>query len=211
MLQIILQKLYLLPIVLLSLSIHEYCHGYAAYRLGDDTAKAMGRLTINPISHLDIFGTFAMLFFGFGWAKPVPVNFGNLKYKRGGPVIVALAGPLSNLILAFLCMIITIVLIVSGAYKPGFVTEYLTLAIILNVTLAVFNLLPVPPLDGSKVVISLLPYKWQWYIYKYEIYIQLVLFALLYFGVFGPIINWFSNITIWGMAKIAEKILTLFI
>lgn len=211
MIQNILEKLYILPIIFLSLSLHEMCHGYAAYKLGDDTAKVMGRLTLNPFAHLDLLGTLAMMFFGFGWAKPVPVNYANLKYKRLGPVLVALAGPLSNLIFAFFCMVLGIALIITGRGLSGFVGSYITTAIILNVTLAVFNMLPVPPLDGSKVVISLLPYKWQYYVYKNEVYIQIVLFALLYLGVISPVINYLGNFTLGIMIKLAGLIINLFI
>lgn len=188
MFQQLLYKLYLLPIVLFSLSIHELCHGYAAYKLGDDTAKSMGRLTINPLAHLDILGTIAMLFFGFGWAKPVPVNFSKLKYRRLGPILVSIAGPLSNILLAFICYFVLVVLGINDISTEGFWGSYLLSALIMNVTLAAFNLIPIPPLDGSKVVISLLPYKWQYKVYSVEIYIQIALFALLYIGALDPVI-----------------------
>ena len=210
MLNMVLGKLYLLPVIFLSLSVHEYFHGLAAYKLGDNTAKLSGRLTINPFAHIDLLGTLAMLFFGFGWAKPVPVNYSNLKHKRLGPILVALAGPLSNILLAFVSALLLIGLMVGGVISGGFFAEYLSMAIIMNITLAVFNLIPLPPLDGSKVVLSLLPYKLQYKVYRYEPYIQVFLLFLLYMGRLDSVINYFSSLMLSGLTNAAVAIIILF-
>ena len=209
MLNNLLLKIYLLPIILLSLSVHELSHGIAAYKLGDTTARDMGRLTLNPLAHLDVFGTLAMMFFGFGWAKPVPVNFSRLKYKRLGPIIVAIAGPLSNVFIALLCYVVFEFIFYNTGSYDGFFQSYLASAVTLNATLAAFNMLPVPPLDGSKVVISLLPERAQYKVYRYEPYIQLLMFALLYIGVLNPVIRRFSYLVLTWLDKTAGFIIGL--
>ncbi len=204
MLESLLQKLIFLPVILFSLSFHELAHGYAAYKLGDGTAKAYGRLTINPIAHLDILGTVAMLFFGFGWAKPVPVNFANLKYKKAGTLLVAAAGPFANFLLATLSLVLLTLSVVFKVPLYGFISDYLVYTVIINVTLAAFNLLPIPPLDGSKIVLSFLPFKWQFSVYRYEPYIQVVFFALLYLNVLDPVIGFMQGIVLRAVSVLPE-------
>lgn len=146
--------LFVLPIFLVSLTIHEYAHAWVAYRYGDDTAKRMGRLTLNPLAHISLFGTIIMpllLHFSrippFGWAKPIPVNFSILTKQQIFKV--AAAGPLANILLAF---ILAIVFHLFGLKTLPALGNFVLLAILLNLILAVFNLLPIPPLDGSKMV-----------------------------------------------------------
>lgn len=142
--------------VLLAITLHELAHGYAAYCLGDNTAKAAGRLTLNPISHLDPIGALMMLIAGFGWAKPVPVNPFFFKGNRTtGMMLVSFAGPLTNLIVAYIAY--TIFVAGHGFYQIPFLYEFLNYCIVLNVYLAVFNLIPIPPLDGSKILAGFLP------------------------------------------------------
>lgn len=160
--------LYILISVLISLTVHEFSHGYVAFKCGDDTARNFGRLSLNPIKHIDLFGFFAMLIAGFGWAKPVPVNMRNLKKPRRDIALVSLAGPMSNLILAFIGVLVgkIILTILSSLEITPFVeTLYYNFAnffyyfIMLNLGLCLFNLLPIPPLDGSKIISSILPRK----------------------------------------------------
>lgn len=153
---------------MLAITVHEYAHGLSAYMLGDDTAKRAGRLTLNPLSHIDPLGIlFLVVTRLFGWAKPVPVNFGKLhKNRKYGPAIVAFAGPFSNLILAVISALaihsLSGVQVVEGstAYKILLpIAGMLSLSVRINVALFIFNLLPIPPLDGGRIVTSLLPYK----------------------------------------------------
>jgi len=144
-------RLILLPFLMVVISIHEFSHALMSNRLGDNTAKLSGRLTLNPLAHLDMFGTLALLIFGIGWGKPVPFNVFNLKNPRRDQALIAFAGPLSNLILA---------LLLSLVYKlvpSGFMSSSIFLLINLNLVLAFFNLIPVEPLDGFKVVLGLVP------------------------------------------------------
>jgi Zn-dependent protease len=151
--------------ILLAITFHEAAHAYAAWRLGDDTAHRLGRVTFNPLKHVDPFGTIllpALLFltkapFLFGWAKPVPVAFGRLGHPRRDMAIVAMAGPLTNVLLAFgSAILLRVVWLLPGAIAPWTV-QTLYQSILLNLVLAIFNMLPLPPLDGSRVVMSILP------------------------------------------------------
>ncbi|GFN35422.1 site-2 protease family protein [Tepidimicrobium xylanilyticum] len=163
------------PGLLLAIIVHEFSHGYMAYLLGDNTAKNSGRLSLNPLKHLDVVGLIFMLIFRFGWAKPVPINPIYFKNRKRDTLLVSLAGPLSNFILA---IIIGIIL------SKNIVTSYLMQNILLialwyNIMLGVFNLLPFPPLDGSKILASLLPDKYEYLFYKNERYLYIVLILLI--------------------------------
>lgn len=185
---------YLLSAVaaLIALTVHEYCHGYAAYRLGDNTAKNMGRLTLNPIKHIDPYGAICMVLFHVGWAKPVPVNARNFKDPKKGFAITAAAGPASNLILGFFSALIY--LVVFALVKDltfttktfGYLLISNTLSFLyifhsINIGLGLFNLLPIPPFDGSRLLNVLLPPKTYFAIMKYEkqIYIGVLVWLLL--------------------------------
>ena len=157
------------PVILLALTVHEVAHGYVAYLCGDGTAKAFGRLTLNPAKHLDLMGTLCMLIAGFGWAKPVPVNMRNLRKPKRDMVLVSLAGPVANLLLALVAACLYsltahIAFSVEAIFANGtlyniFVTviRLFSIMIQLNIGLALFNLIPLPPLDGSKILAGLLP------------------------------------------------------
>lgn len=174
-----------LAIFLISLSIHEYAHAWMAYRFGDDTAKSMGRLTLNPIAHIDLFGTIVLpLLVGFGYAKPVPVDFTVLNRRQ--MFLVAAAGPLSNILLA---VILTISFYILPLRLIPVLSNFVLWAIIFNLLLAVFNLLPIPPLDGSRMVFARMksPHAINLYrnISRFSIFI---LIAFIWFGGFSIII-----------------------
>lgn len=172
--------------VLICLTVHETCHGLAAYRLGDPTAKSMHRLSFNPLRHIDWLGLAMMFFVGFGWAKPVPVDPRYFKKPKQGMAVTALAGPVSNLLLAVLSIGISKVIYLYAPYNAvldGLFVFLLYILAPLSVGLGLFNLLPIPPLDGAKVLGSLLPDQTYFRLMRYERYGMLVLLALSYFGV----------------------------
>ncbi len=191
----VVQILLLIPVILISLSVHEYAHGYAAMKLGDNTARNLGRLSLNPLSHIDPVGFVFLLLFGFGWAKPVPVNMRNVKKGRFGFLAVALAGPFSNIILALLGAVVFNLFIVVESYVS--ISETLSLVIYLffaifvqlNVTYSVFNMIPVPPLDGSRIITAIIPRRFAEWVFRYERFIQIILIILLFRGAFSGVLS----------------------
>lgn len=144
--------------LIVAISFHEFSHAFAAYKLGDMTAKDQGRLTINPMSHLSLLGTVMLLVAGFGWGKPVPFNPYNLKNQRWGPVLIALAGPASNLLLVIVFgLLLKFVYPLLGLGPENALYYFLYVLVLLNAILMAFNLIPIPPLDGSKVLFALMP------------------------------------------------------
>ena len=175
-------------IIFCVLPIHEFAHGFVAYKLGDDTARLKGRLTLNPLAHVDPFGALMVLLVGFGYAKPVPVNIG--RFKRGKRkqymALTAFAGPVSNIIMATIftfleCLVYYKFLFVNENMQ--YVMMFLSIAAQINISLAVFNLLPIPPLDGSRILNAFLPDRIYFKIMQYERYIVLVVFALILMNV----------------------------
>ncbi len=181
-----------------AITVHEYAHGLIAYKLGDPTAKYAGRLSLNPLSHLDPIGALCMVFFRFGWAKPVPINPMYFKDRKRDSAIVALAGPLSNIILAFLSTIVFAVYYVYVYLNfPNFVTQFIytvfmQLAVV-NISFAVFNLIPFPPLDGSKILGAFLSYENYGRLLQYERFGFPVLILLSLTGFLGRILSLFIN------------------
>ncbi len=184
--------------VFLSLSIHEFFHGYAAYKLGDGTAKYMGRLNLRPSSHLDPIGAICLFLFGFGWANPVPVNPANFKIKsrKLGMVITSLAGPVSNLILAFVALLLLNIMNLFSYNATGVLASAVSVLnavfislIYMNVGLAVFNLLPIPPLDGSKILSAVLPGRIYFKIMQYERYGFIILLLILNLPIFSNMLT----------------------
>ena len=178
--------------VLLCLTVHETCHGLAAYALGDPTAKSMHRLSLNPLHHIDWFGLFMMLAAGFGWAKPVPVDPRYFKKPKEGMALTALAGPVSNFLLALLLIFISKLIYLYAPYTVvmgAVFTFCLYTAAPLSIGLGLFNLIPIPPLDGSKVVAVVLPDRAYGTLMRYERYGMLLLLALSLLGVFGGFIS----------------------
>lgn len=184
----LLDFIYRIPALLLAMSFHEFSHGYVADRLGDPTPRQSGRLTLNPIAHIDPIGLLMLWILKFGWAKPVPINPLYFKDRRKGVFLVALAGPLSNVLLA----IVTRILLVPFGHVPV-LAPILYLLYVYNLIFAAFNIIPVPPLDGSKVLWSLLPPREAYVISQYEMYGQVLLLVLVFTGIIGkvmwPLIN----------------------
>jgi len=205
--------IYWFMIFAFSISVHESAHAYVAYRMGDSTAKDQGRITLDPLKHLDLFGTIMILVSFIGWAKPVPINPRNFKNKKLGTILVSLAGPVSNMILAVLFSIPLI--FITYKFYPGAVNEikgtltpmfpasldarhiifnFCSFGFFMNISLAVFNFLPIPPLDGSKVLTGILPEKYYFKIMNYPQVSFLILILLSYTGWLGkiivPVITW---------------------
>ena len=183
----------MLPAVIICLSVHECAHGWAARALGDRTAQRAGRLTLDPMAHIDPTGFVCMLMFGFGWARPVPVNVSGfrMRNRRMGMALVALAGPVSNLILAFICYVITLFMgyrLNSDVMFIRTLTLFFSYIASLSVGLGVFNLIPIPPLDGSRVLNAFVPYSVQEKLERYQSVILLAVIFVVYFGLFDFVI-----------------------
>ncbi len=186
-----------IPVILISLTIHELAHGYVAYRMGDLTAKNQGRLTLNPLKHLDPIGALLLLVAGFGWAKPVPVNqYACKRNPQQGMAIVAIAGPLSNLCLAclggaFLCIyyLTAIQDLVTNATVNTYIYYFLLYFVQINVVLMVFNLIPIPPLDGSRVVAGFLSGNALQRYYSLERYGMILMLILVVTNLIGYVLN----------------------
>ncbi|MBO5440619.1 MAG: site-2 protease family protein [Clostridia bacterium] len=170
-----------IPTVLIALTFHECAHGFVAYKLGDPTAKYMGRLSLNPLKHLDPIGALCMVLCGFGWAKPVPVDMRQFKNPKSGMALCALAGPLTNLILGFIGAFLywLIVLIFPSIVYNWNILSLLSIFGVLNIYLAIFNLIPLPPFDGSRILSAFLPDKYYIKLMQYERYIALGFFLVL--------------------------------
>ena len=176
--------------LLYSIILHELAHGWVAYRMGDPTAKQLGRLSLNPLNHLDPIGTLMLFVFGFGWAKPVPVNFNQLRDKRMGMLWVSAAGIITNMLLAF-CAFLAERLIAPS--PTGTLAQVLYVVAQINLILAAFNLIPLPPLDGSKILLAFASQKVRNLLFRIEPFGFLIIIALLYMGLLNPVINFFQS------------------
>ncbi len=204
-----------LPILLLAFSVHESAHGYVAFKLGDPTARNLGRITLNPVKHLDLLGTICMLVAHVGWAKPVPINTRNFSNPKRDMAITGAAGPVSNLALSLIFLIILRIsmffiadgcgeeaLVCYNAFRTGsyqgslsftilsLLVYLLYLGVLMNISLAVFNLIPVPPFDGSRIFYAFLPSKWYFGVMKYERVIMIVFLVLFALGALSGPLSW---------------------
>ena len=179
------------PVILFSLTVHEFFHAWTAHRFGDDTAKNMGRMSLNPLVHLDLFGTVVMVLsrFSFGWAKPVPVNPLNLRNPRAANMWISAAGPLSNLGMALVAGYIYQLGGGGSAVGAGVVSEMLRAGVYINITLAVFNLIPLFPLDGSHILRSLLPPEYEASLDRFNRFAPFILLLIVVTGVFWMVIG----------------------
>jgi len=180
-------------LLLYSVIFHELAHGWVAYKMGDPTAKLLGRLTLNPVKHLDPIGTLMLLFIGFGWAKPVPVNLGNIpsNKRRKGIILVSAAGITANIIFAFVALLL---LRLISPEPSGMAGQVLLLLAHINIILAAFNLIPIPPLDGSKILMGFAPESVNRVLIQIEPFGFFIVIGLLYSGVLNPVINFFQYI-----------------
>ena len=186
-------------LLLYSVIFHELAHGWVAYKMGDPTAKLLGRLTLNPVKHLDPIGTLMLLFIGFGWAKPVPVNLENIpsNKRRKGIILVSAAGITANIIFAFVALLL---LRLISPEPSGMAGQVLLLLAHINIILAAFNLIPIPPLDGSKILMGFAPESVNRVLIQIEPFGFFIVIGLLYLHVLDPVINLFQYIILRGIS-----------
>ena len=198
---------------IISITVHEVSHGFAAYKCGDNTAKMYGRLSLNPLKHIDWIGALCLVVFKFGWAKPVPVNSFNFKNRKRDIIIVSLAGPVSNFLLAFIAMLVASMLVITS-YPTQVLATFLITLVYLNIGLGVFNLIPIPPLDGSKILGEFLSGGAKYKYLSFERYGSIVL--LLVFAIrplnniFSSVLSFLQGLVLSGYFKIVNWILGVF-
>lgn len=188
----LIELIYILPAVLIALSVHEFAHAFVSYKLGDRSQKNNGRLTLNPLKHLDPIGTICLILFGFGWAKPVVVDPYFYKNKKEGMIWTAIAGPLMNFIVGFIMILIYIFMRENYLIYRNDVYDYLfqvvTACATINVGLGIFNLIPIPPLDGSKILMGVLKEEMYFKLMQYEMQLSFIIIILLLSGLLnGPL------------------------
>lgn len=214
---IIINKLIMVPIVLIALTFHEFCHGWVSDKLGDPTPRMTGRMTLNPLAHLDPVGALLMVLTGFGWAKPVEINPSCYKNPKTGMAITAAAGPLSNFVLACLSMLVYTVFVIIE-YKTGLfsgsmdmIARILVMFAQTNLCFMVFNIIPIPPLDGSRVLGIFLSNRAYFKLQQFERYSFLLIIALSIAGVFDKIIGTGVSVVLAGILSVCQAMANLFV
>lgn len=199
-----------LIVIFITMPVHEWAHGFAASKLGDPTPRYLGRLTLNPLAHIDYVGALMIFLFGFGWAKPVQVNSRYFKNPKRDMAITAFAGPLSNIIVAFFSLVIAFALLYitawvsfSAAWLDFIFSVFLGIAQI-NISLAVFNLIPIPPLDGSKLLSAFLPNRIYYRLMQYERYFFIIIVLLLFTGILDYPLDFLFEYIFTGVAYLAQ-------
>ncbi len=204
--QLLQNLIYVIPAMLIAITLHEYAHGFVSYKLGDSTPKQDGRLTLNPFAHMDLWGTICLILFRMGWAKPVRINVGCYKNRKKGIIMVALAGPITNYLVAFISM-----LLYGLCYLKGFgIAVWFYYCAVVNIGLGTFNLIPIPPLDGSNVLMELVPKVKNFY-GRIRKYAPIVMFVCVATGILRYPLDLANEWVMEGMWKSVKAILKLFI
>lgn len=199
-----------LAVIFLTMPVHEYAHALIGTKLGDPTPRYTGRLSLNPFNHIDYMGALCIILFGFGWAKPVQINARNLNNPKRDMMLIALAGPVANLITAFISVIICVVLLTFIGDAVMNISYFFSYIAQINCYLAFFNLIPIPPFDGSRILTALLPNKFYYTLMRYERYFTVIILGIIILESRIGLVSRISNLTLSAMLEIASLLFSRF-